>query len=94
MELAEKQLSVSEYSELIHFILIQIVHHYITLHYITLHYITIVDGNRFTLICMDIRIATGKGPSINFNVHHNPNNVRIDSDPLPLPEIRTAKTLK
>ena len=26
-----------------------------------------------------------KGPSINFNVHHNPNNVRIDSDPLPLP---------
>ena len=26
-----------------------------------------------------------KGPSINSNVHHNPNNVRIDSDPLPPP---------
>ena len=34
-----------------------------------------------------------KGPSINSNVHHNPNNVRIDSDPLPPPLIRTAKTL-
>ena len=25
------------------------------------------------------------GPSKTFNVHHNPNNVRIDSDPLPPP---------
>ena len=30
-------------------------------------------------------IMIPKGPSINFNVHHNPNNVRIDSDPLPPP---------
>ena len=48
MELAEKQLSVSEYSELIH------PHSDCT----PLHYITIVDDNRFTLICMGIRIAT------------------------------------
>ena len=26
-----------------------------------------------------------KGPSINSNVNHNPNNVRIGSDPLPPP---------
>ena len=40
----------------------------------------------------EIRVLA-KGPSINSNVHHNPNNVRIDSDPLPPPLIRTAKTL-
>ena len=32
--------------------------------------------------CLVEFALVGKGPSINSNVHHNPNNVRIDSDPL------------
>ena len=37
--------------------------------------------------CLSIQgnVLLRKGPSINSNVHHNPNNVRIDSDPLPPP---------
>ena len=33
---------------------------------------------------IELACLSAKGPSINSNVHHNPTNVRIDSDPLPL----------